>query len=128
MSLIDPLVDLLQQMMAGMRLCDSTGRVRVGLALEHALLNALYRGNLEISSEDMQTARETLLQGPSAGGIVAERLAKSPYRDRKIQLDICMSPDEASSRSAMTGRGSTRKLPERGDPEALENRGGQGCC
>ena len=57
-ALVDPLIDLLLQMMMGMKLCDSTGRLRVGLAIEHALLNAMYRGNLEISAEEMRTTRE----------------------------------------------------------------------
>ena len=94
-ELIDPLVDLLLQLMAGMRLCDSTGRVRVGLAIEHALLNALYRGNLEISLADMLTTREMMVQGPPSAGLVEQRLSQSPYCDRKISLEVTMSPDEA---------------------------------
>jgi CheY-like chemotaxis protein len=73
-SLLDPLVELMQQMMVGMRLCDSTERVRVGLALEHALLNAVYRGNLEISSDEMLNLRELLVQG-AAPSLVERRLA-----------------------------------------------------
>ena len=72
-ALIDPLVDILQQMMMGMRLCDSTGRVRVGLAVEHALLNAMYRGNLEISPKDMPTTGEMMVQGPPSSGLVEQR-------------------------------------------------------
>ena len=50
-ALIDPLVDLVQQMAAGMRLCDANDRFRIGVALKAALLNALYRGNLEINGD-----------------------------------------------------------------------------
>ena len=46
--LIEPLVDLIQQVISSMRLYDSATRVRVGVALEHALSNAMFRGTLEI--------------------------------------------------------------------------------
>lgn len=126
-ELIDPLVDLLLQMMAGMRLCDSTGRVRVGLAIEHALLNALYRGNLEISLAEMLTTREMMVQGPPSAGLAEQRLSQSPYCDRRIDLDVKMSPDEARFVIRDEGPGfDTSKLPSRGNPEALEDKGGHG--
>ena len=127
MELIDPLVDLLLQMMTGMRLCDSTGRLRVGLAIEHALLNALYRGNLEISLADMLTTREMMVQGPPSAGLVEQRLSQSPYCDRKIGLEVTMSPDEARFVIRDEGPGfDNSKLPGRGDPETLEDKGGHG--
>jgi hypothetical protein len=126
-ALIDPLIDLLLQMMMGMRLCDSTGRVRVGLAIEHALLNALYRGNLEISGEQMLTTRELLVQGPASASLVEHRLLQAPYCDRKIYLDVKMSADEARFIVRDEGPGfDVTKLPARGDPETLENEGGHG--
>lgn len=126
-SLIDPLVDLLQQMMAGMRLCDSTGRVRVGLAVEHALLNALYRGNLEISPQDMLTSRELMVHESPSAALVEQRLSQSPYCDRKIDLDVSMSPDEARIVIRDQGPGfDVNKLPGKADPEMLENEGGHG--
>src|SRR4029077_14023248 len=62
-ALIDPLVDVVQRLIERVRLCDTTGRVRVGVALEEALLNALYRGNLELGFEEMQEDRANLLRG-----------------------------------------------------------------
>jgi hypothetical protein len=120
-------VDLLLQMMTGMRLCDSTERVRVGLALEHALLNAMYRGNLEISPKDMLTTREMMVQGPSPAGLVEQRLSQSPYRDRKVELDVTMSADEARFVIRDQGPGFDVSMsPGRGDPEMLESEGGHG--
>ena len=66
-ALIDPLVDLVQQMVAGMRLTDATGRFRIGAALKEALLNAVYRGNLEISFQQMQASRVSLMEGKRRG-------------------------------------------------------------
>jgi len=45
-ALIDPMVDLVQQMVAGMEVADFTGRLRIGVALKEALLNALFHGSL----------------------------------------------------------------------------------
>ena len=47
-ALFDPFVELFQQIVHGMGLCDDTDRFRIGMALKEALLNALYRGNLEL--------------------------------------------------------------------------------
>lgn len=126
-ALVDPLIDLLLQMMLGMKLCDSTGRLRVGLAIEHALLNALYRGNLEISSSQMRSTRELLMQEPPAAGLVEQRLAQPPYCDRKVHLDVKMSPVEAVFTVRDEGPGfDVSKLPGKGDPETLEIEGGRG--
>jgi len=44
-ELIPPLVDLLQCMAAGVSASDGNERMRIGVALREALLNALYHGN-----------------------------------------------------------------------------------
>ena len=61
--LIDPLVRLVKQQTRGVGLCDETRGTQMGVALEHALLNALYRGNLEITPEDIDAACESQLHG-----------------------------------------------------------------
>ncbi|MBL7042873.1 MAG: response regulator [Pirellulaceae bacterium] len=125
-SLIDPLVDLLQQMMTGMHLCDSTARLRAGVALEHALLNALYRGNLEISPEEMLNTREMLFQG-EAPQLVKERLSQPPYCDRKIYLDALLTKKDATFVIRDEGSGfDTSKIPNPGAPDSLEQEGVHG--
>ena len=47
-ALFDPFIELFQQIVHGIGLCDDTDRYRVGMALKEALSNAMYRGNLEI--------------------------------------------------------------------------------
>lgn len=125
-SLIAPLVDLLQQMMMGMQLCDSTARLRAGVALEHALLNSLYRGNLEIGPEEVPNTREMLLEG-EAPHLVEERLSQPPYCDRKIHLDAVLTTEEASFVIRDEGNGfDTSKVPNPGDPDSLEQEGVHG--
>jgi len=125
-SLIGPLVDLLQQMMMGMHLCDSTARLRVGVALEHALLNALFRGNLEIGPEEMLNTREMLFEG-DAPQLVEERLSQPPYCDRKIYLDALLTGEEATFVIRDEGSGfDTSKVPNPGVPDSLEQEGVHG--
>jgi CheY-like chemotaxis protein len=125
-TLLDPLMNLVMQMMAGMKLCDSTSRVRVGLALEHALLNAVYRGNLEISAAEMQNTRELLLSGAS-DTLLEQRLTQSPYADRKVMLDVDMQPDAAKFVIRDMGKGfDTSLVPNPGDADALDREGGHG--
>lgn len=125
-SLIDPLTDLLQQMMGGMRLCDSTGRIRCGLALEHALLNAMFRGNLEISPEQLSDSRSILVDGevPSE---VREKSSQSPYCDRKVTLEVVLTQEQATFEVRDEGSGfDTSQVPTPADPDVLEREGGHG--
>lgn len=92
--LIDALVDLVQQMVAGMEITDDTGRIRMGIALREALHNALYHGNLQLTKEDLESARDNLILG-GKGDLVAERAARSPYSQRRIHVDIRLVPEEA---------------------------------
>ncbi len=47
-DLIFPLVKLLHQEIEGLHLCDQVRQLQVGVALQEALLNALFHGNLEV--------------------------------------------------------------------------------
>ena len=82
-----PLVGLLMQVVSGMELIGGTDLVRLGIAIEHAMLNAMFRGNLELSSEQIQDAREQMLleEGPD---LVRQRMGDSPYSDRKIHVGV----------------------------------------
>lgn len=93
-ELIDPLVDLVQQLVASLHMCDATGRVRLGVALEEALLNALYHGNLELGSEELGNASEQMLQG-SALTVIDRRRVQTPYCDRRVHVRLRIAPDSA---------------------------------
>ena len=93
-SLIDSLIDLVQQMVGGMQLTDETGVLRVGVALREALYNSLYHGNLEITDEDLESSRENLLEGGS--DLVDQRRAQSPYCDRRIRVKVVIDRERAS--------------------------------
>lgn len=124
-ELIDPLVELIQQMVFGMGLCDATGRIRLGMALEHALSNAFYRGNLEIAREQTEQTQGQPTHGTS--GLVKQRLAEQPYRDRRILFEAKL--DANQSRFVVSDEGSgfdTSIIPDPSDPHVLECEGGRG--
>jgi CheY-like chemotaxis protein len=92
-ALADALTDLVQQVVEGIRLTDHTGKFRIGVALREALLNAMFRGNLELSFDELQTARERLVTG---GESLAERRRhQRPYCDRLVHVTARLTRDEA---------------------------------
>ncbi len=125
-ALIPPLVDLFQQLLTSMNFCDAVERVHVGIAVEEALLNALYHGNLALSAEQVQQVRSEVSEG-KISWVMHQRQSQAPYRDRKIQVQACVRPDEARFVIRDQGGGFVRAgLPERGDPRTLEQGGGRG--
>jgi CheY-like chemotaxis protein len=125
-SLVEALVDLVQMMLVGVGLCDDAGRVRLGMALEQALLNALYHGNLELSQQQIQEARDRLREGEESPA-VRERRSQSPYCDRKVFVDIRLSSHEAQIVVRDEGKGfDVSALPARDDPGVLEKEAGRG--
>ena len=88
--MIRPLVDDIQEMMANVEFADSCERIRVGEAVEEALLNALYHGNLEISEGELAEARAEL-DGRRLARLVKQRRRHPKYRDRMILVDLRIS-------------------------------------
>lgn len=125
-SLIDPLVDLVQQMVLGMGICGTRGRLRVGVALEQALLNAIFHGNLGIEYDDLQTARENLVRGVD-DDLIQQRAAEPERRDRRVHIGVKISRTEARFVVRDEGRGfDVAAMPKSSDPGALVQDGGRG--
>ncbi|HEY2826678.1 MAG TPA: ATP-binding protein [Pirellulales bacterium] len=93
-SLIRPLVTYLCERASAFGLCEATLEKHVGIALEEALLNALYHGNLELSSTDLCQAGDELLASGEAASIV-HRPQMAPYRDRQIHVHATLTNEEA---------------------------------
>lgn len=125
-SLIDPMVELAQQMVAGMRLTDFPGKLQIGVALKEALLNALFHGNLEITAEEVKAVEDQLL-GEDDMSLVERRRAKPPYCDRRIFVDIRISPEEARFVIRDQGPGfDIARVPNLCECGALEGERGRG--
>ena len=63
-------------------------RTRVGVALEESLLNAIIHGNLEVSSK----LRD--LDDGSYEKLIALRVGKSPYKDRRVEVVAQFSAEQ----------------------------------
>jgi CheY-like chemotaxis protein len=125
-GLIDPLVELVQQMVAGMGLTDATGRFRVGAALKEAVLNAIYRGNLEISFKQMQDTRVSLVEGKGED-LLTERRGKAPHKDRKVSVSIFIDSTAAKFVIRDEGNGfDPASVPAAGQPGSLDPETGRG--
>lgn len=128
-QVVDALVDLIQQMVAGMGLTDDTGRVRMGIALREALHNALYHGNLRLTADDLERARDELLMGRNVDP-VAERASQAPYDSRRIHVRADIDRNEARFVIADEGDGFDYAAHlmglNPGTPGALETQRGRG--
>jgi DNA-binding NarL/FixJ family response regulator/anti-sigma regulatory factor (Ser/Thr protein kinase) len=88
-ELIMPLLKLLQEEIEGIGICDETGQVQVVVALQEALCNALYHGNLELSSELRQEDERHFDLEAEA------RFKLEPYRSRRIRVHAQLDRDAA---------------------------------
>ncbi len=101
-DLIMPLLKLLQEEIEGMGICDPTGQLQVGVALQEALFNALFHGNLEVSSDLRQEDERRSRNWPG-------RRATEPYCSRRIRVQVQLDRDAARFVVADKGRDSTRR-------------------
>ena len=125
-ALIDPLVNLVQQMVSGMNLVDFTGRLQIGVALKEAILNALFHGSLEITPRHMEQMEQTLLQEGDES-LVEKRGSELPYSDRRIYVAVVLSKHEARFTVRDQGPGfDVSKVPDLDEPGALEPEGRRG--
>ena len=120
-SLIAALVGYLQQDAARMRFCNEAERLRMGIALDEALANALFHGNLEIASE----LRDSDHQAYTA--LATERSGQFPFCDRKIRVEVTMSSREGRFKISDEGPGfDVAGLADPARPADLDTVGGRG--
>jgi CheY-like chemotaxis protein len=125
-ALIEPLLNLSKQVLEDFNLCDANGRIRVGVALEEALLNAMYRGNLEISYRQMQEVREHMLLGQGLG-LITQRRLQAPFRDRQVAFQLHATPEEVRFVVRDEGPGfDVMSVLDPGDPKQINREGGRG--
>lgn len=121
LSLIPALVSYLQDDATRIGLCDDADRVRLGVALDEALINALYHGNLEIKSELRDVDCDSYYS------LVDRRSGEEPYRRRRIHVRASISPERGVFVIRDEGPGfDPTLLPDPTDPANLEKLGGRG--
>jgi CheY-like chemotaxis protein len=120
-ELIAPLISLLQEDLDGIGFGDETTRVRVGVALQEALSNALYHGNLEVSTDLRQDDEREYF------ALANRRRGLDPYRKRRLLVRAEFDCGEATYVIRDEGPGfDTTILDKPFDPEDLMRIGGRG--
>jgi CheY-like chemotaxis protein len=117
-TIVDPLIDMVQQVAISQGLLGPNNRVQLGVALEHALLNAMIRGNLEITREEMPVLDHQ---------VVRLKNEQEPYCRRRVFFRSLVTPDSAQFTIRDEGDGfDVSKAPESSDPDSFREGVGRG--
>ena len=100
---------------------DRTDRLRIGTALEEALLNSLYHGNLGVRSELKEIDHDEFYRQAE------ERRVTPPWSDRRIRVQTQITSEEMEVTIRDEGQGfDPALLPDPTDPENLDRPCGRG--
>ena len=120
--LVAPLVAKIKRIVESFKIRDGSGAMRVAMALDEALQNAMLHGNLEVSSR--------LREGDDANAFYAlatERRQLSPFKDRRVNVRVLVTPEMAEITIADEGPGfDPGKIPDPTDPAYLDRPCGRG--
>jgi CheY-like chemotaxis protein/anti-sigma regulatory factor (Ser/Thr protein kinase) len=119
--LVKSLVAHLRSYLVRLGQCDETAITRVCIAREEALLNAIYHGNLELSSDLRQDDEGAYYR------LAEERRGMAPFRDRQVVCAARLSRAEFRVTIRDEGPGfDPSTLPDPTDPANLGRIGGRG--
>jgi len=120
-ELIAPLVGRLQTLVSRMRLRGAEGRLQVGIALMEALSNAIFHGNLELSSGLRQHDAAEYFKA------ARQRRTQDPYRQRRVYVHAAAAHDQAVFIIRDEGPGfDIARVPDCTSPEHLVAASGRG--
>ncbi|WP_437229765.1 response regulator [Planctomicrobium sp. SH661] len=120
-AMLTSLVSHLQETLRDMSVLSENERLRAGVALEEALLNAVYHGNLEVSSELRETDHMQFYE------LARQRMRLSPYKERRVYVDIRIDSSGLQYTIRDEGPGfDPTNLPDPTDPANLERPCGRG--
>ncbi len=120
-SLLPSLIQMLQDDLDSMAIWSEPTMLRVGIALNEALANALYHGNLEVSSDLRQDDERKFYE------LADLRRRVPPYSHRKIHVFARFDREQAFYKIRDEGPGfDTSSLDRPIDPEDLTRIGGRG--
>lgn len=120
-TMIPALISHFQEDLVRLRIYDQTTRIRVGIALEEAILNGILHGNLEVSSELKQRGDEAYYR------LAEDRRQQPPYVDRRLYVRAKLSATSAVYQVRDDGPGfDPRQLPDPTDPANLGQTSGRG--
>jgi len=118
---IPSLLVQLELSLARMQLCDPTGWLRVAVALRDALVNAIYHGNLELTSQLLEQDEARFIE------LAERRPHEPPYADRRVHVTARETRTEATYVIRDDGHGfDPSALPHPTAPENLDRPTGRG--
>lgn len=118
---IPAFINYVQNLLCSVGLCDESSVIRVCIALEEALRNALFHGNLELTSEQRDGDTAVYQQ------LVNERLQSPPYNQRQLHVSISVNRESGTFVVRDEGPGfDPKSLPDPTDPENIERVSGRG--
>lgn len=121
-SLVPSIIARMEKLLAELSFCDEMEWMQMAMALDEAIVNAIFHGNLEVASELRQ-----IDGGNAFFDLVAERKQQHPYCDRRVQISLWATPQEATFVVRDDGQGfDASNLPDPTDPANLERAGGRG--
>jgi DNA-binding response OmpR family regulator len=120
-DLIPPLIEHLQQNLRRMKLCDENSLIRISVAINEALTNAIYHGNLDVGSALREKDEESYFE------LIRQRRQQPPYCDRRVYLSARESGAEAVYVVRDEGTGfDPRRIPDPTAPANIHKATGRG--
>lgn len=102
-------------------LSDGTGAMQIGVALREAIANAVFHGNLEVSSDLLE------LGGTAFQDLARERRRQEPYASRRVKVEVTLTPEQVVFVIEDEGPGfDPGSLPDPLDLSNLEKPSGRG--
>lgn len=125
-QLIPPLLDFLQESMVSLGMGDSALIRHASVAMEEALTNAMYHGNLELNEKQSRDARHAYREGTDFE-MVKLRQDQEPFKSRKIYVAIDLAKTKAQFIIRDQGKGfdvqSLQPVSDTGNISKLDQRG-----
>jgi CheY-like chemotaxis protein len=120
-AMIPPLVSYLEDCLTKLKMAESSGMILLGVALHEALTNAIFHGNLDLSSSLKERDEREYYR------LAAERKAQEPFGARRVFVTVSLTPEEATFVVRDEGTGfDPALLPDPTDPANLERVSGRG--
>ena len=120
-DMIPTLISYVQSIVISIGLCDEADVIRVCIALEEALRNAMFHGNLEITSEQREGDADAY------AALLAHRTSSDPWQNRRLHVQLAISRASGTFDVRDEGPGfDPTKLPDPTDPANLEKVSGRG--
>ena len=112
---------LVREELEGMDFWDETGLLQVSIALQEAVTNAVFHGNLEVDSEHRQIDERIF------DLMAEERRHIEPYRSRRVRIHVQLDRDVARFSVCDDGPGfDTSRLDRPVAADDMERIGGRG--